>query len=273
MSVGDWSREQAIDEYRKRTQGLQYTIGERERLKALWAMVEKALQDVDAQTVSKIMGLMHISPSERFQDIFALLLCRRKYNGYFVEFGACDGVTSSNTWTLEKEFAWTGLLAEPALCWHDALRENRSCDIDMRCVSDITGAMIELHEGEMALVSSLDRSHKFLGTVNRSYEVPTVTLGDLLEDYDAPAHIDFLSVDCEGHERQALSTLDFDKYSFDFICVEQHAPIRPETDVSQTIERAGYRNLFPRNHDKPPHMQVSGPDLYFVPADSPYLTR
>ena len=48
------------------------------------------------------------------QDLFALYALDWKRSGYFVEFGATNGVDLSNTFLLEKDFAWTGILAEPA---------------------------------------------------------------------------------------------------------------------------------------------------------------
>ncbi|GIT91759.1 hypothetical protein JANAI62_22160 [Jannaschia pagri] len=39
-----------------------------------------------------------------------------KRGGYFVEFGATDGVTLSNTWLLEMSFGWSGILADPRSC-------------------------------------------------------------------------------------------------------------------------------------------------------------
>ena len=37
----------------------------------------------------------------------------KKTGGYFIELGAADGLTQSNTAFLEKSREWTGLLIEP----------------------------------------------------------------------------------------------------------------------------------------------------------------
>ena len=46
-------------------------------------------------------------------DLFVLLNLDFKKNGYFVEFGGGNGVLNSNTYLMEKEFGWTGILSEP----------------------------------------------------------------------------------------------------------------------------------------------------------------
>lgn len=47
------------------------------------------------------------------QDIFVLYTLNWKRNGFFVEFGATNGIDLSNTYLLEKDFGWKGLLSEP----------------------------------------------------------------------------------------------------------------------------------------------------------------
>ena len=49
------------------------------------------------------------------QDAWVCRMLGNKTNGYFIYIGAHDGITLSNTYTLEKEFEWTGICVEPAV--------------------------------------------------------------------------------------------------------------------------------------------------------------
>ena len=62
-----------------------------------------------------------------------------KRNGFFIEFGASNGVDHSNTYLLEKRFNWRGILAEPARIWHKSLEVNRSAFIEKNCIWNVTG--------------------------------------------------------------------------------------------------------------------------------------
>jgi hypothetical protein len=70
--------------------------------------------------------------AQLFQDLLVLFLLGGKRNGYFVEFGAMDGITLSNTFLLESKYSWRGIAAESARCWHQELRRNRACSLDHR---------------------------------------------------------------------------------------------------------------------------------------------
>ncbi len=61
------------------------------------------------------------SRSQFKQDVFALMVNKFKEDGYFVEFGATNGFDISNTYILEKQFGWRGILAEPAKMWQEKL--------------------------------------------------------------------------------------------------------------------------------------------------------
>ena len=71
-----------------------------------WAL----LQEVPAEHVFQFIKLVRESRSQFGQDLFALLSLNFKRGGYFVEFGATNGIEKSNTYLLEKELGWAG-------CW------------------------------------------------------------------------------------------------------------------------------------------------------------
>ena len=77
------------------------------------------------------------------QDLFVLSETGFKRNGYFVEFGAADGINLSNTYMLETEFGWQGVLAEPGKVWHSRLTANRTGPIEMKCVWRVSGETLQ----------------------------------------------------------------------------------------------------------------------------------
>ena len=86
------------------------------------------------------------SKSQLKQDIFALSETGFKKNGYFVEFGATDGVTHSNTYLLETKFDWKGIVAEPLKNKYSSLIKNRTCHVEDLCVWSESGKILEFNE-------------------------------------------------------------------------------------------------------------------------------
>ena len=167
------------------------------------------------------------SKSQSFQDLFVQYALDDRGGGFFVEFGATDGVDLSNSWMLEHHFHWTGILAEPARCWRDSLRSNRNCIVDPRCVWDTSGEMLEFNEVEEAAFSTVHAysnrdSHAGRRVAGTTYSVESVSLNDLLEQHAAPRHIDYLSLDTEGSEWRILAAFDFRRYQVDVITVEHN---------------------------------------------------
>ena len=178
-------------------------------------------------TLDEALEIASNSQSQLGQDVLALSLVGKDKNGFFVEFGATDGKTLSNTYLLEKYFGWVGILCEPGKNWHAALKANRSVPIDTRCVFSSTGKLVEFTEtsvGELSTISSFMKSdvNRFLRKNADTYKVETVSLEDLLLTHNAPKYIEFLSIDTEGSEFEILKDFPFDEYKFGLICVEHN---------------------------------------------------
>lgn len=190
-----------------------------------------------------------LSHSQFFQDLFVLFVLGGKRNGYFVEFGACDGLHLSNTLMLERKLGWTGILAEPARRYHDALRHNRSCLVDHRCVYARTSELLPFRDTTVDGLATLSQfaetdhmaEHR---SAAEEYLVETVSLNDLLSFHAAPHEIDYLSIDTEGSELAILEAFDFSRHQCGVITVEHNFTIN-RTPIRQLMEQQGYMNLFP----------------------------
>lgn len=205
------------------------------------------LAQMPDEHIGRLFRLLDRSRSQIRQDLFVLSTLNFKREGFFVEFGATNGVDLSNTWLLEREFGWTGILAEPARCWREALAGNRRCRIDNRCVWARSGETLRFAEGENADMSTIEQ---FSGADHHgrhrrpaaSYEVETISLADLLAAHGAPQEIDFLSIDTEGSEYDILSSFDFDRWRFRVItCEHNFSPLRPK--LQALLEAKGYRRV------------------------------
>ena len=168
-----------------------------------------------------------LSRAQLMQDLFVLYHLQNKRQGYFVEFGATDGVTINNTVLLEREFGWTGILAEPARAWHEPLRANRTCAVNTGCVWHTSGKTLlfnQTPDKEYSTIDELSGSdyHADRRVHGERYAVATVSLLDLLDQNDAPSIIDYLSIDTEGSEFEILNAFDFRKYDVQVITVEHN---------------------------------------------------
>ena len=86
------------------------------------------------KAAGEILRHLPISRSQLRQDLFVQSQLNFKKKGFFVEFGAADGFTSSNTYILEKIFKWKGIISEPAKIFHKKLTLNRHCIIEKKII-------------------------------------------------------------------------------------------------------------------------------------------
>jgi FkbM family methyltransferase len=206
------------------------------------------LTALPVQVHTQFLRYLPKSKSQLRQDLFVLCLENFKRKGFFVEFGATNGIDLSNTYLLETEFGWDGILAEPAVCWQRDLKLNRRAVIEERCVWSSSGGHIEFNETAIPELSTMDTYsysdlHRGDRKKGKRYMVETVSINDLLKEYKAPRHIDYLSIDTEGSEFEILSSLDFERYSFGVItCEHNFTPMREK--IHALLKSHGYSRIF-----------------------------
>lgn len=182
--------------------------------------------------------------SQLKQDLF-VLYHYQDTPGYFVEFGGLDGIDTSNTYLLEKDHGWTGIIVEPLPRFKDDLLRNRKCTVDVRCVYSASNSLVTLGEVEnLPAVSTLleckdyDSMWKERRQNPFEHDVLTVSLDDLLDQHGAPDTIDYLSIDTEGSEFLILNAYSF-KRNFNLMTVE-YANQSERTKISKLLESKDY---------------------------------
>jgi FkbM family methyltransferase len=206
------------------------------------------LLTLPSNNVAQVLNYFKKSKSQIRQDLFVLSQLNFKRGGFFVEFGATDGINLSNTYLLEKEFNWTGILAEPAKSYHKDLKSNRNANIETRCVwKDSTSTLTfnEINSTGLSTINEFSDSDKWKDErkLGKKYKVKTISLNKLLEDNNAPKVIDYLSIDTEGSEFEILSSFDFSKYSFNVItCEHNFTPQRKK--IFELLSEKGYSRIY-----------------------------
>jgi FkbM family methyltransferase len=204
----------------------------------------KAPNDIKTYLLTNLLD----SNSQLLQDLVAHYINGFQKGGFFVEIGAYDGIINSNTLLLEKNFEYQGILVEPAISVRNQIIKNRACKIEYSAISSKSEESVEFFE-----CSNLDLStlHKYKETDHLStsrkkgkkYNVNTLSLLDLLEKYDAPNVISYLSIDTEGSELDIIDNFDFSKYSFNFISIE-HNYGKNREKIFRILSEKGYKRIF-----------------------------
>lgn len=201
----------------------------------------------------------HVSHGQLFQDVLAYFVSP-KTHGFFVEFGATDGCFLSNTYFLEKQHFWKGILAEPARTWAEKLKINRdACSIDFRCVWRTSGETIEFVEDALPEISGVSTTldKKRMSSNSPSYLVDTVSLINLLAEHHAPKYIDYISIDTEGSEYEILEHFDFSRYQFGLITVEHNYETEKREKLLSLLSSKHYKRIF---------QNISAEDDWYIPC-------
>jgi FkbM family methyltransferase len=181
------------------------------------------------------------------QDLKVIDFYKNKKNGFFVEIGASDGITLSNTFLLETLYDWKGICVEPIDSNYKKLISNRiNSDCCNFAVFNETGKIVNFDVVEsydlLSGISEYLDSDK-TGDMKKSIIVKTISLNDLLEKYNAPKFIEYLSLDTEGSEFEILKNFNFNNYIFGLIDVEHNFVEPKRTQIRNLLEKNNYLYL------------------------------
>jgi len=195
--------------------------------------------------------------SQHKQDEFIINYFKGKKNGIFIDVGAHDGITLSNTYVLEKYYGWSGICIEPIDYEYEKLVECRNC-VTYNCACyDKNGTekftLVE-YDGYPDMLSGISREITFkamndilsegtrMGAKLKIIEVETRILNELLEEcglYD----IDFMSIDTEGSELKILESINYNKFNIHVLIFENGNNISETRDFIKTKNFYFYKKL------------------------------
>jgi len=176
----------------------------------------------------------------------------------FIDIGANDGFTSSNTFLFALKGA-EGVCLEPVPSIFWMLRGLYLFNSRIKClnygISDRDADAEMVKSGLLSyLPDTQDPGHREL--VNECFDksfkkvnIRLITFSTLTKLTTVPRETDLLSIDVEGHELQVLRSIDFDSYRFRLIIIETHTyddkgnslwTHRDLSDIDSLLLRHGY---------------------------------
>ena len=206
--------------------------------------------------------------SEFGQDTAVLEYFDYRRGGFFVDVGAAEPIRNNNTFRLENEYGWNGIAIEPHSTYAARWRKSkRTCHFVEALVLN-EERKVEYNQSDYGswtsnyFVGDFRGGPSGIGPNGVKRKLTSRTLTSILDEHNAPRHIEFLSIDVERAELWVLQGIDWDKYSFGVIMVERTAGPNsgPERiaygkQVQNYLEHRGYHFLH----------KVGADDMYHRP--------
>ena len=162
-----------------------------------------------------------------------------KRSGFFLDVGSGHGTIGSNTKGLE-ELGWTGVCIDP----FPKHMEGRTCQMLREVVFSEAGQTVSFRaSGDLGGIDDTLGAWKAEASKAPLVDFTTVTLADILARTNAPPHIDFISLDIEGAELDALKGFPFDRYSIGALAIEHNYEEPKRGDIEAYLRDRGYRRV------------------------------
>ncbi|KQM97899.1 hypothetical protein ASE85_13580 [Sphingobium sp. Leaf26] len=171
------------------------------------------------------------------------------YAPYFIDVGANDGKSWSNSWLFGQK-GWNLLLVEPIAKFAQHCRDiyagKPGVIVEEKAIAPVAG-MAEFFVTDepdrdlLQMGSSLSPEGVPFGLRSVKINVETAPLSDLLRKHDVPKNYGVLSVDAEGHDLAVLETAALDLWRPSVVCVEMAYGNPAYAALDQLLTGHGYR--------------------------------
>lgn len=164
--------------------------------------------------------------------------------GIFVEFGARNGETGSNSYFFEHALGWSGLLAEIAANEIAGIKERRKGSLVLHGgICDKRGMVdFKINDQVAGLSGQVEHdTNRFPHYSKTVTKVPCYTLNEVL-NMTGFTKIDYMTVDTEGSEFSILNALDFSRFVITVIQVETiNSEVERRRAIDALLLSKGYK--------------------------------
>ncbi len=177
------------------------------------------------------------------EDLEILRLTNKANNGFYVDVGCYHPIHLNNTFLLYKK-NWRGINIDLSEFSIDLFNYLRPEDSNINCaVSNVDGEIVYYHQKEISQLTTIKEAEakkRMQGPIKekkiQSHRLTTI----LNRSKFSNRKIDFLNIDLEGADLEALKSLNFELYRPRIICVEIIDEIIEKSKIFNFLKNLNY---------------------------------
>jgi len=210
----------------------------------------------------------------------------------FVDLASNEWKSLSNTFFFEACLGWSGVCIEPDPDLAQDLRDHRQCSVVQTCITERAREVVFSSSSNLKK-SDRGTAHIAAATTKgaNAVSMKCLSLGDVIAQQrevlkqtggSGPVHIDFLSLDIEGFEAEALRGVDWNATQIDVVLVEDKLAgtgSSPASPVAQLLQSLGFKHAMQVAddhvyvHAKAPASFLVGVNKYLQHITNPCISR
>jgi len=168
----------------------------------------------------------------------------KDFKGRFLDIGAADGITYSNTRALYEK-GWEGVLVEPSNRLYKELLKLYEGENRIQIINKVMGSFtgeIEYFDNEVYTLGSTKKEHcelfknynPFIKTI-----AECLSWDDFINQFPGPYH--FISIDTEGMDYEILKLINLKEVDNKMVCVEK---VYNNEGIKEYLEDNGYKIIY-----------------------------
>ena len=178
------------------------------------------------------------------EELVARDFFKDRREGFYLDVGCWHPIQDNNTYYLEEHLGWRGIgvdaLPEMERKWK---RQRPKSTFANYIVTDHAGTREPFFRVKFTDISAVQKPKLDPGgkpVESEEILVPTITLTRLLEKHGV-TKVDYLSMDIEGAEVEALAGFDIERFKPELVCIE--AKVKNREPILKYFADHGYERL------------------------------